>query len=107
VSKNSFARILRFALSPTLLILAAAGSLSAQNVSFIARRDFMVGLFRESHTRSVTVGDFNGDGIPDLAVANLGVSSVVLLGNGDGTFHALAHAISLHSAIGFSMSCGC
>ena len=41
--------------------------------------------------RSVVVGDFNGDGIPDLAVANLalfgGPSGVsVLLGNGDGTF---------------------
>jgi hypothetical protein len=37
--------------------------------------------------QSVAVGDFNGDGVPDLAVANrfgLGVS--VLLGNGDGSF---------------------
>jgi sugar lactone lactonase YvrE len=36
---------------------------------------------------SVAAGDFNGDGIPDLAVANQSSSSVtVLLGNGDGTF---------------------
>jgi len=43
---------------------------------------------------SVAVGDFNGDGKPDLAVANLGLfggnytegSVSVLLGNGDGTF---------------------
>jgi hypothetical protein len=39
------------------------------------------------------VGDVNGDGIPDLAVANAGVlgnaSTVsILLGNGDGTFQA-------------------
>jgi hypothetical protein len=44
---------------------------------------------------SVAVGDFNGDGIPDLAVANSYGSRViptgslgVLLGNGDGTFRA-------------------
>ncbi len=38
---------------------------------------------------SVAVGDFNGDGIPDLAVANDVISSgtvSVLLGTGDGTF---------------------
>jgi hypothetical protein len=33
------------------------------------------------------VGDFNGDGTPDLAVANTGDNTIsVLLGNGDGTF---------------------
>jgi hypothetical protein len=41
---------------------------------------------------SVAVGDFNGDGKPDLAVANIGYSfqgSVsLLLGKGDGTFQA-------------------
>src|ERR1700746_61854 len=32
-------------------------------------------------------GDFNGDGIPDIAVANLGSNSIsILLGNGDGSF---------------------
>ncbi len=35
----------------------------------------------------VATGDFNGDGIIDLVVANLGGNSVsILLGNGDGTF---------------------
>jgi hypothetical protein len=35
------------------------------------------------------VGDFNGDGVPDLAVANDGVLKLsVLLGNGDGSFQA-------------------
>jgi hypothetical protein len=33
------------------------------------------------------VGDFNGDGLPDLAVANAISQNVsVLLGNGDGSF---------------------
>jgi hypothetical protein len=42
-----------------------------------------------SGARSVTVGDFNGDGKLDLAVANLSDNNVTtLLGNGDGTFAA-------------------
>jgi hypothetical protein len=37
----------------------------------------------------VAVGDFNGDGLLDLAVANVGTNSVsVLRGNGDGSFQA-------------------
>lgn len=36
---------------------------------------------------SIAVGDFNGDGIPDLAVVNQTAGTVtVMLGNGDGTF---------------------
>src|SRR5207248_1325674 len=37
---------------------------------------------------SVAVGDFNSDGVPDLAVANNSIPGTVkiLLGNGDGTF---------------------
>jgi Bacterial Ig-like domain (group 3)/MBG domain (YGX type)/FG-GAP-like repeat/FG-GAP repeat len=36
---------------------------------------------------SVIVGDFNGDGIPDLvAIDNRGTTADLLLGNGDGTF---------------------
>ena len=56
----------------------------AQTLSF-AKRDFPVG----SDSITVAVGDFNGDGVPDLVVANEGSNNVaVLLGNGDGTFRA-------------------
>jgi VCBS repeat protein/purple acid phosphatase-like protein len=59
---------------------------SAEPLSFIARHDYAVGVY----PRSVAVGDFNGDGIPDLAVANYGGNTVtVLLGRGDGLFHVL------------------
>ena len=36
----------------------------------------------------VVVGDFNGDGIPDLVTANNDGIVSILLGNGDGTFTA-------------------
>src|SRR5207247_6474773 len=51
--------------------------------TFQPARDFDVG----THPISVAVGDVNGDGRPDLAVANSGANTVsVLMGNGDGTF---------------------
>src|SRR3989441_5867008 len=56
-----------------------------QPVTFAPAATFGVG----THPQSVAVGDFNGDGKPDLAVANAGSDTVsVLLGNGDGTFQA-------------------
>ena len=55
----------------------------AQTVSFITRVDYAAG----TNPSSVAVGDFNRDGVPDVAVANYGSNTVsVLLGNGDGTF---------------------
>ncbi len=40
-----------------------------------------------SRNLAVAMGDLNGDGKPDLAVANsMGTSASILLGNGDGTF---------------------
>jgi FG-GAP repeat len=46
-------------------------------VSFIARRDFRVG----DLPASITVGDFNGDGRPDLATANVNANTVSILIN--------------------------
>jgi hypothetical protein len=75
--------------------------------SFLTVRAFDAG----SNPEGVAVGDFNGDGIPDLAVADVGTSpgytdgSVsVLLGNGDGSFQApvcyAAGTYSLAVAVG-------
>src|SRR6516162_6879564 len=63
------------------LLFAAAAQ--PQGVSFTTRLDFGAG----TTPVSVTVGDFNGDGALDLAVANENSNDVsVLLGNGDGSF---------------------
>jgi len=43
-----------------------------------------------NYSVSIVSGDFNGDGIPDLITANFSNNSTgVLLGSGDGTFHAV------------------
>jgi hypothetical protein len=42
-----------------------------------------------AHPQAVAVGDFNGDGVPDIATANAGDDSVsLLLGNGAGGYSA-------------------
>lgn len=52
--------------------------------TFQAATNFPVG----QHLGDLAIGDFNGDGVPDLAVANfLSLSVSVLLGVGNGTFH--------------------
>ena len=60
---------------------------------------------------SFEVGDFNGDGIPDLAVPSFGSGTsgtvIILLGNGDGTFtqgqtFATPHAIQVTKVADFN-----
>jgi acetyl esterase/lipase len=50
--------------------------------TFTLDRNYQVG----GQPQSITVGDFNGDGIADLVTASLYASVSVLLGNGDGRF---------------------
>src|SRR5437773_2035154 len=84
--------------SSKLLLLAAAtvffspafpNPAPAQTVSFLTRVDYAAG----TNPASVAVGDFNRDGLPDLAVADYNADTLpggdtvsVLLGNGGGTF---------------------
>src|SRR5713226_2757204 len=88
--KNQPARAAWCGLLTTVCALIAFES-RAQELSFFGRRDYAV---RREPT-SIAIADFNGDGIPDLAVAgwvispsyqveNSGIS--LLLGRGDGTF---------------------
>jgi hypothetical protein len=84
---SSFGRFLTIGL---FLSLIPVRVLAANPSEFSPAVNYGIGLM----PFSVTVGDFNGDGVPDVAEANfcgdLGCSSSgsvsVLLGNGDGTF---------------------
>src|SRR5215510_6012375 len=80
----------------------------AQDVSFEAPWDFPAG----NTPVFVAVGDFNGDGLLDLAATNLKSASVsVLLGNGNGSFQApriFATGSSPYSvAVATSTATGC
>jgi hypothetical protein len=52
----------------------------------------------DGHPLSVAVGDFNGDGTPDVVTANYDTNTVsILQGNGDGTFQAAVNYAVGHS----------
>jgi hypothetical protein len=68
-----------------VLATASSGSSATTGLTFLSSKTPATG----SHPQSMVVGDFNGDGILDLATANYGSHTVTaLLGNGNGTFTA-------------------
>jgi uncharacterized repeat protein (TIGR01451 family) len=70
----------------SILIVLLEGPANLRAVDFAAAKSYSVG----STPSGITVGDFNGDGKPDIAVAD-GQNVSILLGNGDGTFQAAAN----------------
>jgi hypothetical protein len=70
-------------LAGTQLLLRASGGRSVPPAGFSTPVDYTVGTLPFANA----VGDFNGDHILDIAVANYNSNNVsILLGNGDGTF---------------------
>jgi uncharacterized repeat protein (TIGR01451 family) len=84
-------KILGAAMSLFLLLLGSPANVAA--VEFAVAKSYPVG----TSPGGVAVGDFNGDGKLDIAVANTGSGNVsILLGNGDGSFQ---------SAMNFNAGC--
>ena len=81
------------ALATALVTVSSPGSQSTSNAAYfsvtnatssisLGRSDLSAALQPEA----VVTGDFNQDGIPDLAVASFSGAVSVMIGNGDGTF---------------------
>ena len=68
-----------------VLLISLGFPAKSEAVEFAPPKTYPVG----TSPSAVVVGDFNGDGKPDIAVANSGSNNVsILLGNGDGTLQA-------------------
>src|SRR6266404_5875259 len=91
MQRQNFASIIRLSRVQwlSLLVVMLGGLLGlvsmAQTISFGPKTDLDTGI----NPNSVAVGDFNGDGKLDLAVANgQGASVSILLGTGTGSFES-------------------
>ncbi len=80
VTNGDFADVQMGGSDNTVSVLLNTTPAGATTASFAPQQTYSVGL----HPRSVAVGDFNGDGLPDLAVANLGSGTVSVLMNESG-----------------------
>lgn len=85
-AKHRCVAVLRITL---FLVFSLTSSVGASTVTFQPAVTYPVG----TAPKAVAVGDFNGEGVMDLAVANSGDPTTgddgnvsILLGNGDGTF---------------------
>lgn len=79
-------RTIWFAVST--LVAALLSPVNVAAIDFAPPKSYPVG----TSPAAIAVGDFNGDGKMDIAVANTGSGDVsVLLGNGDGTFQPASH----------------
>jgi hypothetical protein len=68
------------------LAVSTVPPINAQSIPFNGPRDYLVG----GSPQSVVVGDFNGDGRPDIATANWITNNIsVLLQNSDGSFQSV------------------
>jgi hypothetical protein len=82
---NNFSLLRNWFVAITVAVLLASGESFAQSVSFSPATLFTAG----SRPASVAIGDFNGDGKQDLAVASIDDFKIwVLLGTGTGSFGA-------------------
>ncbi len=86
---------IRFAIAAGLslaaLIVAAPLARAQCTSSFLPAVNYVAG----NTPYSVAIGDFNADGRPDLAVANVSSNNVsILLGNGNGTFQGAVNYAS-------------
>jgi hypothetical protein len=75
--------------------------------TFQAAPSYPNGLENRYYASSVAVGDFNGDGIPDLAAGSIGSdtgSVEIWLGNGDGTFQKARNHPTDANAIGVAVA---